>query len=247
VLCGVAATLAARDTGATDADTRQRSRQQFNVEFKGHARRELADQTLALLDEARLALRQRLGLWPDGPIAVVIYTEGDYAAALSPTQWEGARFDGTIRIAKADLVAKAGTLRDILYHEYVHALLRAAKDVPAWFNEGLAQYAEPSGQPRRVDVLEAAARGGQLPTLGDMDRSFLRFGDAETAGLAYAASLSLVDYMVAQRGVARLRGLLERLSQGESFAPLFSSIYAADTRKFEDGWRRSLHSTATAP
>lgn len=228
--------LPAPESRIPEEELRARARGGFTIRFQGPEQLDLAERALDILQDAHVDVRQILGVVPTTPVDVIIYSSGAYARALATTQWEVARFDGKVRVSRADLLAASGELRRVLYHEYMHAVLHDTPGVPAWFHEGLAQYIEPPTPPRRRDIVWRAVTAGEHLRLTDLKRSFLRFDDADTAGLAYAESLSLLDFMISERGESRLRGLVQRLCAGEGFDHLLAEIFAADQRRFEAEW-----------
>jgi hypothetical protein len=217
---------------------------EFVVRFAGRAQEALARQAIAELRRAKDDLRQRFGVTPAGTVEVVIYTEGAYAENTKPKDWELARFDGKIRISKADILARAGHLRTVLYHEYMHALLLPAGDLPAWFHEGLAQWVEPEGAYDAAETVRAAIAGGAWMPLAELEQGFLRFDDQASAALAYAESLAIVQYLLHARGEARLRGFVQQLVQDRGgrrqFDALLAERYAQNAAALERDFLQSL-------
>src|SRR5690242_21602302 len=59
---------------------------------------------------------------------------------LFRSSWAAGAYDGTIRVPIRGALDHPDELDRVLAHEFAHALIRslAARNVPAWLNEGLA-------------------------------------------------------------------------------------------------------------
>jgi hypothetical protein len=129
----------------------------------------------------------------------------DLLARTRAPAWSAGLYDGrAVRVVSdpsADLGVPIATLR----HELMHAQLHASVGcMPAWLNEGLAQYFA-SRPPVRgwLQILRTAALdldAVQGPTLAELSR--------ERAEVAYGASLAMVLYL-AQRGEPALRAAVQ--------------------------------------
>jgi tetratricopeptide (TPR) repeat protein len=86
---------------------------------------------------------------PERSIEVVLYPDDKFQdlVTYSP-KWAGGLFDGRIRIPVGS-PSSNGQLSKVIRHELTHALLHQMAGntglLPAWFNEGLAQYLECRG------------------------------------------------------------------------------------------------------
>ena len=117
----------------------------------------------------------------------------------------------------------------LITHEYVHLLLDEEygdRDIPAWLNEGLAEYFEyelaldgpRSDRPRRsfyysADLAAAKAKAGTLFPLNSLESQRdwnARSGDQ--VQLQYAQSHMAVRYMVDTYGVRRVTDVIGKLS-----------------------------------
>jgi hypothetical protein len=226
--------------GPADAiarDFRERDKGQFTVRFEGHRETDLAYRALDILGEAYEEVRGRLRVVPATRIEVVIYTGGKYRAGVAGPDWSLARYDGKIRVGQADLMAARGVLRDTLYHEYAHALLSTGVGVPPWFHEGVAQYLEPSRPRPDRELLARAAAKGELSSFAELGRGFLAIDDARLARLAYVQSLSIVEFMAADRGEDRLHGTIRQLAGGARFDAVVLDGYG---ERLERRWLESL-------
>jgi hypothetical protein len=222
---------------AVERDFDSRQTQHFIARFEGDERRELADTALAILEEARTDLERRLGVVPPTPITVVLYTGDQYTQSSSGPVWSGAVFDGKIRIKESQLKAERGTLRDTLFHEYLHALLRTtvATPVPTWFHEGLAQWAEPDGDKDGIAARMKARDPATLPALARLSRGF--GGDKKTVKLQYDCAFDLIRELEDWRSAQSFAAMCQAMRGGKTFASAFDDVYGMDLTVFESRWR----------
>jgi hypothetical protein len=175
---------------------------------------------LAVLEAAYDRLDDDLGLRPRRRIDVLVYDAAIFDrqfAALSGFRAAGF-YAGVIRV-RGD-VSVSAALASTLRHELVHAGLDAAAPslvLPAWLNEGLAEWFEARCRGRRglgsreLAVLRSAAAQGVLPSVVDLSApSFARLS-SDAAALAYLTSYALVDHLARRRGEGAVRELVENL------------------------------------
>jgi tetratricopeptide (TPR) repeat protein len=140
--------------------------------------------------------------------------------------------------------ARARGTASIVFHEYVHLLLRNGAGVaPLWFNEGLAEYYstfEISPDARRVTLgqrLEARAQvlrtGAWIPlsALLAADRWSPAYAGAEQRRLFYAESWALVHYLFNGQGGrrrAQLTSYLDLLASGSTVEAAFRTAFQTD-------------------
>lgn len=134
----------------------------------------------------------------------------------------------------------AARLELVADHELVHQLLNhlGGTRLPRWFEEGLCvTYA---GIPF-LDMdssLELAAAAGALPSFEDTDAMFS--GGASEAAKAYAIGHRAVKALIARRGEAAMRRILEQVAQGVAFDAAFLASTGTSLAEFEDQWRRAV-------
>jgi Peptidase MA superfamily len=138
-------------------------------------------------------------------------------------------------IAPTDL----GYARTVVPHELTHVVFddgtsNPYHSPPRWLNEGLAVYlSEGYGSSDKSLVSQAAksktlmplqALTGQFPTTAD------RFY------LAYAESVSAVDYMIRKFGQAPFQKLVKTYRTGASDDEAFTAAFGVDTAAVNKGW-----------
>jgi hypothetical protein len=176
---------------------------------------------LRYLGDARVAVGRRLGVFPEEPTGVVLYGRAAYLRAHSyrfSFQTVGF-FDGRIHVVSA--AHPAGELRNLLFHEYTHALFReqTAGDRPFWLNEGLAELSERTS--KRVMPLNRGERtrlrraidAGEWISLRRIAPSFAGLSD-EQARLAYLVSTAAAVWVEAHSDRLGRARLLARLGEG---------------------------------
>ncbi|MDQ1525010.1 MAG: hypothetical protein QOE47_2934 [Pyrinomonadaceae bacterium] len=220
-----------------------------------------ARQAAARLEELR-AIFSRLqtggGFDVSIPVTVILFQNGGDYEFFKPTYQGDLRHDvaGYFQFSPdvnyITLSLSVGRGRDplsVLFHEYVHALVRNNyAGAPVWFNEGLAQYYsefELSEDRRRVRLgrelthrLDALARGELLPlrTLLAADASSAHYQEHDKHTLFYAQSWAFVHYLLNDAAGARqaqLARYLELAASGASVEESFREAFKVDFGQME--------------
>lgn len=141
----------------------------------------------------------------------------------------------------------------VLFHEYVHALVRNNyAGAPLWLNEGLAQYYsgfELSKDRRRVNLgrqlthrLDSLARDEFLPleTLLSVESSSSHYQQHDLHPAFYAQSWALVHYLLNDAGgalQAQLARYLELVGAGKTVEESFREAFKVDFKHMESELR----------
>jgi len=249
LLLGPGAPAAARDRGA-DGQFDERSSAHFElyqdvaIDRSGgiYGSRQFEQQVLSELERAYDQLDAYLGLRPARKIKVLIYD-----ADVFDQQFAGAfRFSaagfyhGVIRI-RGSTVLDVGLSR-VLHHELVHAALDAAAPsyvLPAWLNEGLAEWFEARTQGKRhlngyeFAMLASAKSNGALFSLAGLSAPSFVHLDSEAAHLAYVQSYGMVEFLSNQRGERSLREFCDRLIRTRNLARSIQRVFGDDLETLE--------------
>jgi tetratricopeptide (TPR) repeat protein len=187
----------------------------FTILFNGPANRVLAERATKVLRDAFWRIGQTLGSYPSNPLNVVLYTDQQFRDITGAPDWAGAGYDGQIRMPVAGAAQNLPEFDRILTHELTHAMLHniAARNVPAWLNEGLAMYFE--GNNAAASEKRLAAARAFVP-LAQLDREFTGLS-AQQADLAYEMSAFAANTLLTRIGVGNLRFLLQDLDRGSAF------------------------------
>ena len=220
-----------------------------------------AQTAAARLEELRAIfsrLRMQGGFDVSMPVTVILFQNGGDYEFFKPTYRGELRSDvaGYFQFSPdvnyITLSLSVGQGRDplsVLFHEYVHALVRNNyAGAPIWFNEGLAQYYsefELSVDRRRVRLgrmlthrLDSLARGGLLPlkTLLSADATSAHYQQQDKHALFYAQSWAFVHYLLSDATGARqaqLARYLELSSAGATVEESFREAFKVDFGQVE--------------
>jgi tetratricopeptide (TPR) repeat protein len=194
--------------------------ERFRVLFEGHAEQSLARQATDVFNSEFFRIANKLGEYPPDTIVAVLYTEQQFRDLTRAPAWAGGQYDGRIRVPVAGASRQPELFEKVLTHELTHAIVAgiAPNGVPAWLNEGLAQYfdgTDVSAAKRRMNAL-----GRSIP-LKRLAGSFGRLSAAE-AQVAYDESLLAVT-VIADRPAFGWTRLLHQLADGQSFDDVIGS------------------------
>jgi tetratricopeptide (TPR) repeat protein len=204
----------------------------FTILFEGPANRVLAERATTVLREAFFRIGQTLGAYPPNPINVIFYTGRQFSDLTGAPEWSAGRFDGQIRMPVAGATQNLREFDRILTHELTHAMLAsiAARNVPAWLNEGLAMYFD--GNDAVASEKRLAAAHVYVP-LANLQGGF---GGLTTlqATVAYQISAFATNALLTRIGPANLAVLLQDLDRG---IPMDTAVqrYGVSLPEFEAG------------
>ncbi len=230
-----------RKEQAAEKDFDSDTTSHFLVKFEGRENAEAGRIILSVLEDAYDEVGREFSYYPDREIQVILYSNQQFQEVTEAPGWSSALFDGKIRIPIGGIELETPGLRRMLYHEYTHAVVRSITPrCPTWLNEGLAEYFEGrQADARQREQLKKLAAAGKLPSLSNLEGSFMGLGGNEAA-FAYLISLSAVRYMVDTFGLYRITGILEELAAGADTATAINDGIFRTYDEFEHGWRMSL-------
>jgi hypothetical protein len=190
-----------------------------------------------------------LGVTEDRPVDFFIYADQDaFYDALGPGTREnvGGQASADIRTMFA-LIPPSSIddpwVEDVVPHELVHLVFDSAVKnpyhfPPRWLNEGLAVYLSVGYDASDRSAVESAARDGALIPLDGLAGQFPTQGDR--FGLAYAESVSAVDFFVRTYGRDALVQLIRSYADGRTDDEAFSAAIDLDVGAFNDAWLAEL-------
>lgn len=216
----------------------------FRIEYT--ARSEGAAKALAAqIEDAREAFHKTFRReWP-GVTTIMLGVGREEYEAIAPS---GRPPSWAVALAYPErnaILLEAGSLTSAegfatLQHELSHvALGRLGHGWPAWFQEGMAMHL--SGERyglNQYTTLFRAIRQGRILRFKDLSDTWPTHpSDVE---IAYAQSLSFVDYLVDEHGPEKLGELLDGVQRGDTFDQAFIKAFGKAVDLKEEEWGKAL-------
>ncbi len=204
-----------------------------------------AQRALGIGEDAIRQAAELLGVQEVEPVDFFVYDsiEGLYGA-MGPGTRENV--GGQANSATRTLIGHVGPgdvasdwVDTLVTHELTHIVFADATDnpyhrPPRWLNEGLAVYlADGYGVGDRAQVAGAAGDGTLIPLsgiVGLFPTTYQRFS------LAYAESVSAVDFFIDTYGRDKLVQLITSYHEGVTDDEAFLAATGADFAAFDDAW-----------
>lgn len=191
---------------------------------------------------------QLLGVTETDPIDFYVYADQTaFYDALGPGTPENVGGE-----AHADIRTMFGLItpsevdqpwvKEVVPHELTHLVFNTAVKnpyhfPPRWLNEGLAVYLSRGYVASDRDLVAGAGADGTLAPLPSLGGSF---PNGQRFFLAYAESVSAVDYMVRTYGKPALVSLIRSYAKGLTDDDAFTAALGVNVAAFDTGWRTSL-------
>jgi tetratricopeptide (TPR) repeat protein len=184
----------------------------FTLKYHGGAAPALAHAILRTLEEHFQRLASDLDYISPEPIAVILYTNQEFADITRAPSWAGAINDGRIRVPVQGLETMTPELSRVLKHELTHSFVqqKTRGHCPVWLQEGIAQWMEGRRSGDAAAALLAASGQKALPPLASLEGPWLSMPN-DLAALAYAWSLATVEMIIETDGMTDLERLLDQL------------------------------------
>jgi hypothetical protein len=209
-----------------------------------------------ILDSAQKTiddLQSRFGVERSRPIRIWVYDSyDDFSGAQEPNSepwFVGASFPGRYLIQAVIPTDNDSEIGRIIPHEVTHQLVYQATENPfllpaRWFDEGLATYYQDTPTPGLPEALSSAVQDGRLIPLAALSREF---PFDPSYHLAYAESVSVVEFMIAQWGEAAVGNVIAAYRDGVSHDEAFKRGLGVTVGELEQLWRDSLGYTGDRP
>lgn len=190
-----------------------------------------------------------LGVTEDEPVDFFIYAEQqDFYDALGPGTRENVGGQANAGIRTLFALIEPDAIDDpwvgvVIPHELVHLVFDTAVGnpyhfPPRWLNEGVATYLSEGYAPNYRRDVEAAARSGELIPLDGLAGQFPT--TAERFFLAYAESVSAVDYLIRTHDEEALVSLIRSYADGRTDDEAFEAAIGMDVAAFDAAWIADL-------
>jgi hypothetical protein len=208
---------------------------------------------LRIAEDAVREASALLGVTESEPIDFYVYAdETPFRDALGPGTRENVGGQANADIRTLFALIPSAQIDDawvgvVIPHELTHLVFNTAAQnpyhfPPRWLNEGLAVYqSEGYGASRKAEIRDGAKAGtlipldgltGQFPTTGD------RFE------LAYAESVSAVDYLIRTYTKDALVQLIRSYADGRTDDEAFKAALGVDISTFGDAWLADVKAKA---
>ena len=189
-----------------------------------------------------------LGIAPTEPLRIVTYNNYRHMVMALPFRSQAVSEDLRAQgMAFADervllIHGFDSTVTGTVSHEFVHLLVAEAAGgtssaIPAWLNEGLAEY----GNIDPTDEYDAALRYGiytrRVRPLW-YQRTFS--GEPDDIIIAYGQGKSVVDFMVRRWGEDKISELFEAVRQTNDIESALMRVYGVDQYGMDSAWRVAL-------
>ena len=189
-----------------------------------------------------------LGAEIETPINITMYNNyADMIGALVPQSTTISRELVTEGQAFMDenailVLGSGGRALGTVSHEATHILVgRALHGSPfgiaTWLNEGLAEYGNIDPGISYDRFLEWAIDTDRLTPLEHLDRFP---GDPNLVIVSYGQSRSVVAYMIATYGPAKMAALMAALGDGDQLDGALVEVYGISVRELDEEWRASV-------
>jgi tetratricopeptide (TPR) repeat protein len=201
----------------------------FRLKYNGVATPELAHEVLKTLEAQFDEISTTLNYSPPEPIGVILYTNQAFMDITRAPSWSGALNDGRIRVPVSGLSSMTDELARVLKHELTHSFVgqKTGGRCPVWLQEGLAQFMEGRRSRNNAAALSAAFEHHMEFSLLSYESSWLNL-PKETASVAYAWSLAVVETIMTENGVDDMERMLERIAGGSSTEDAIRAVIRED-------------------
>src|SRR5881296_204807 len=125
--------------------------------------------------------------------------------------------DGKLRIPIQGVTSMTPELQRVLKHELTHSFVRfmVGDRCPSWLNEGLAQLMEARSSSPYAGVLAGLFEQHKQIPFAALERPFNGLSEIQ-ASVAYAESLSALEYLRSRYGMDDVLRILRRVGSGEA-------------------------------
>jgi tetratricopeptide (TPR) repeat protein len=215
----------------------------FDIRYEEQLERPAGFDIRDALLEARREVGSDFAHWPKYRLVVLVYSAPSFRALRQEVpEWVGGQYDGKIRVPLPDGELDAGMVKQILFHEYTHALVHdlGKGTCPVWFNEGLAEYEGRKHGPQHLDQLVTAIQHQQVVPWEELDGQFSASLSVDQVALGYQQSYSIVRYLVERYGFWRIRRILTAVATGEPLAEVLVREFHVKLDRLRTNWNAWL-------
>lgn len=224
-----------------------RSQAPFQVHWR-QGDLQFAQTALKVAKEAQLAVKRLIPVEENRLIDIYIYeTPGELRQVLQNTNagWVGAHADpdlDVILIAVSEGLDQRLQMEQQIPHELMHIYLyhyypTAYANMPVWLQEGLATAVEFYPNPEYYPLLETAWQNQSLFNITGLCQSFP--SEAARVYVAYAQSAAIVQYLIDQYGIEKIRLLIDAYGEQMDCEAAFYRTYGFSLAQLEGEWQKA--------
>ncbi len=213
----------------------------FVIKYKKH-NAGLADKVLRILMDAYVDIGRKMNYFPLSDIIVIVYDNDDFYEATGARGTIASLYDGKIRLKVSDKLDNIHFLREILFHEYTHVLIRFISNdsCPFWLNEGLAQVLSHSSATVDLDALNNLELESdffhltKLETFNGLTKCREHDIDMNVSiKLAYLKSLITANYITSVYGLDSCIELLKKLKMKKTVIEAVQETLGLDINELD--------------
>lgn len=201
----------------------------FLLRYDGGAAPDLAHSVLVELENDYGAMVSLLDYTPAEPIAVILYTNKDFADITRAPAWVGALNDGRIRVPVQGLLTVTPDLARVLRHELAHSFVsqKTRGNCAIWLQEGIAQWAEGKRSGDDAALLLDLYNRRDDPSLASLEKSWMAL-PKDFALVAYGWSLATVEAIIQDGTQEDIDRLLDALASGSTTEGAIRTVLRTD-------------------
>ena len=217
----------------------------ITVSYYGEGGRDRAEIVWDAAHEGLWQIAPVLGIEPTEPISIVAYDSYFEMSAALPfnsqiqqgrVHAEGMAF-GNERVVLVQSFDPS--IKGIVSHEVTHlataeAARRAYPRIPAWLKEGLAEYGNLAPTSEYDDALARGILDRRIRPLSDL---ITLQGAPQDIMIGYGQSRSVVSYMVAEYGEAKIAELMQAIQGTFDIDQALLRVYGLDLYGLDNQWR----------
>lgn len=215
----------------------------FDLRYEEQVDRPVGFDIRDALFEARRLVGSDFAYWPTRKIVVLIYSAESFRKLRQETpEWVSGQFDGKIRVPLPSAQMDHAMVRNILFHEYTHALVHdlSGGQCPVWLNEGLAEFQGRSQLAGPLLLVEQAGQQQRLLPWESLSSQISVALPKEQVGLGYEESYTVVAYLAERFGFWRFRRMLKAIKGGAEWKAAMEDEYNMKLPRIEQAWLQWL-------
>jgi tetratricopeptide (TPR) repeat protein len=202
----------------------------FVLRYDGSAAPDLARAVLGELENDFDSMVSLFDYRPAESVAVILYTNRDFADITRAPAWVGAINDGRIRVPVQGVLTVTPELASDLRHELAHSFIaqKTHGNCAIWLHEGLAQWSEGKRSSKQdAALLVDLYDHHDDPSLSSLEKSWMGMS-ADGARISYGWSLATVEAIADAGTTEDLDRMLDALAAGSSTEGAARSVLDMD-------------------